>query len=62
MTRNEALEVLKYYQEWRLGGEGEQPHPKNITKAIDVAIEIMSRKQPSTSIIGDVKAYSPWGK
>lgn len=60
MTRNEALEHLKYYQEWRLGGNGEQPNPKDITKAIGVAIRALESKQEPVFDTG--KLYEPWGK
>ncbi len=41
MTTNEAIEILKAYNKWRRGGEGEMPPPKQIGEAIDKAIEVM---------------------
>ena len=42
MTTQEALEVLKYYQHWRRGGDGDMPDPKQIGEAIDVAIAALA--------------------
>lgn len=60
MKQTEALALLKYYQEWRLGGEGEQPHPKEITNAIDIAIKALETKQEPVFDAG--KLYDPWVK
>jgi len=41
MNLEEAVKTLQYYQRWRLGAELDQPNPKDITEAIDVAINIL---------------------
>jgi hypothetical protein len=33
-----ALEVLKRHQEWRLGGDGKPTDPKQLTLAVDTAV------------------------
>ena len=40
MTKQEALEILKYYQHWRRGGGDRRnmPDPNQVGEAIDVAI------------------------
>jgi hypothetical protein len=42
MTKREALEILKHYQHWRRGGDGDMPDPKQIGEAIDVAIAALA--------------------
>lgn len=32
---DEAIDLVTYYQEWRRGGDGEQPNPKALGVAID---------------------------
>lgn len=41
MNLQEALRILKNYQKWRLGAEIDAPNPKEITEAIDIAINII---------------------
>jgi hypothetical protein len=41
MTRDEALNILVEYQEWRRGADTPQLDPKIIGEAIDKAIEIL---------------------
>jgi hypothetical protein len=55
MSLKEALEVLKAYQEWRLGGEGEMIPPALITEAINVAIDCMER--PNTIVYNIVDKW-----
>lgn len=43
MTNTEALEILEQYQEWRRGADTEMLGPKDIGKAIDVAIDALKR-------------------
>ena len=38
MDLKTAIEILEYYQEWRLGKDCEQPNPKLITKALQVVL------------------------
>ena len=44
MTEEEALSILKRYQEWRLGADTEMIEPKEITKAIDIVINVIDTK------------------
>jgi hypothetical protein len=34
----DAINILKTHQGWRLGGEGEMIYPKELTQAIDIVI------------------------
>ena len=34
-----ACELLRYYQEWRRGGDGEMPNPTEIGKALDLVLD-----------------------
>ena len=38
MKLEEAINLLKRHQEWRLGGEAEMIYPKELTQAIDIVI------------------------
>lgn len=38
MKLEDAINILKTHQEWRLGGEGEMIYPKELTQAIDIVI------------------------
>lgn len=38
MTLQEALNILRHYQLWRLGEEITELHPKVITQAIDIIL------------------------
>ena len=49
MTHDEALNILKQHQAWRMGktpydapGETQPHHPKELTSALDYAIAYMS--------------------
>lgn len=45
MKRKEALEILEQYQKWRLGKCDETLYvPKQITEALNFAIDYMSPK------------------
>lgn len=37
-----ACELLRYFQEWRRGGDGEMPNPKEIGKALDLVLNFFS--------------------
>lgn len=45
MTNTEALDILEQYQAWRHGADTEMLEPKDIGKAIDVAIDALKRTQ-----------------
>ncbi len=38
MKLEDAINLLKRHQEWRLGGEGEMIYPKELTEAINIVI------------------------
>ena len=38
MKVEEAINLLKIHQEWRLGGDTEMIYPKELTQAIDIVI------------------------
>lgn len=42
MSLNEAIEILKEYNDWRLGAETEMLNPKLITEALEIAINILT--------------------
>lgn len=45
MTKQEALKILTDHQKWRLGDdEVEATNPKELTRAIEVAIVCLSKK------------------
>jgi len=39
MTNTEKLQILREHQAWRLGGDGPMTHPKDLTAAIEYAIQ-----------------------
>lgn len=41
MTIQEAIKVLKDYNEWRRGGNGDLPSPKLTGEALDIAINLL---------------------
>lgn len=41
MTGKQAIKVLKKANKWRRGGKGNQPDPKELGEAIDVAVVII---------------------
>jgi len=41
MTIKQAIKVLKKANKWRRGGKGNQPDPKELGEAIDVAVVII---------------------
>jgi hypothetical protein len=52
MKVEEALNILKHHQQWRLGGIDNMPYePKELTEAIDVLIRIVS------NLLGKQKEY-----
>lgn len=44
MKLKTAVEILKQYQLWRLGSDIEMLHPKQITEAINIAINELDKK------------------
>ena len=45
ITTSQALNILKEYNDWRRGKETEMLNPKTIGKAIDKAIEVLTKQQ-----------------
>lgn len=45
MTKLEALKILIAHNAWRRGAEIPQAHPREIGRAIDVAIEHLRKKK-----------------
>lgn len=43
MTLPEAVKTLEYYNKWRLGAELDQPNPKEITEALEIAINLLKQ-------------------
>lgn len=41
MRKQDTLDLLTAFNEWRRGGEGDQPDPKEIGLAIDSAIDFI---------------------
>lgn len=44
MNKKQTIKTLRYFNEWRRWGEGEQPDPKEIGIAIDNAIATLEAK------------------
>lgn len=38
-----ACELLRYFQEWRRGGDGDMPNPKEIGKALDSVLDYVEK-------------------
>ena len=43
MNLQEAIKNLEYYNKWRLGAELDQPNPKEITEALEIAINLLKQ-------------------
>lgn len=43
MNLKEAIIILEYYNKWRLGAKLDQPNPKEITEALEIAINILKQ-------------------
>jgi len=44
MTEKEAIIILTYYNDWRMGEDIEMPNPKLITEAIKTIIQAYYKK------------------
>lgn len=44
-----AVKILKEYQLWRLGADTEILHPKQITEALNIAINELEKKEKAES-------------
>lgn len=51
MTIKQAIKVLKKANKWRRGGSGNQPDPKELGEAIDVAIVMLENKAAGCKIM-----------
>jgi hypothetical protein len=45
MKLTEALELLKYHQEWRLGAHVDQLHPTQVTLAIHTVLVLLANME-----------------
>lgn len=54
MTIEQALEVLKYHNQWRLGSNLEQTNSQELTKALIIAIEVMEKKKEEIKLAYDL--------
>jgi hypothetical protein len=45
MKLSEALELLKYHQEWRLGAHVDQLHPTQVTLAIHTVLVLLANME-----------------
>jgi hypothetical protein len=43
MNLKEAIKILEDYNKWRLGSKLDQPNPKEVTEALEIAINIMDQ-------------------
>jgi hypothetical protein len=39
-----ACELLRYFQDWRRGGDGEMPNPREVGKALDLVLDWVEEK------------------
>ena len=46
MTEKEAIMTLSYFNKWRKGADIPQPHPKEISVAIDTIIKLYKQRNP----------------
>jgi len=47
MNKKEAIKILTQANEWRRGGEGDMPDPKELGLAIDFAVDYMANNLQS---------------
>lgn len=47
MKIDTVIKILKEYQLWRLGADTEMLHPKQITEALNIAINELEKKHAS---------------
>ena len=65
MTPTETAAILRQFNEWRRGGDIEQPGPLAVGEAIDAAIKMIERVTAMTTRItsaqapSDLKKYWP---
>lgn len=45
MTSTETTTILRQFNEWRRGGDIEQPGPLAVSEAIDAAVEMLERME-----------------
>jgi hypothetical protein len=56
MKLNEALQILIKHQAWRLGEHDNATEPKDLTEAMNVAIEVLDKGITELSVLEDVKS------
>lgn len=54
MNRNDVIEMLLEYNNWRRGGDGEQPDPKEVGEVIDRAIDLIKSQEHGRIELQDV--------
>ena len=54
MKAEEAIGILTYHQEWRRGRDVTQTDVKQLTKAIDTAINLLSAKSREIEELKDI--------
>jgi hypothetical protein len=45
MSKQEAMGVLRHYNEWRKGTHRESPNPAQVTEALEIAIENLDTRK-----------------
>ena len=60
MTNNEKLQILRDHQAWRLGGDGPMTPPKDLTAAIEYAIQCVEAMQRIDAALADRENEDLW--
>lgn len=60
MTHAEAATILRQFNEWRRGGDIDQPGPLAVGEAIDAAVEIIEKAGRLESALRDVAQTLAW--
>jgi len=60
MTNTEKLQTLRDHQTWRLGGDGPMTPPKDLTAAIEYAIQCVEAMQRIDAALADRENGDLW--
>jgi len=60
MTNDEKLQILRDHQAWRMGGDGPMTAPKDLTAALDWAIECVEAIQRIDDALVDRENGDLW--
>ena len=60
MTPAEVAAILRQFNEWRRGGDIDQPGPLAVGEAIDAAVEIIEKAGRLESALRDVAQTLAW--